>query len=52
MSERDLGNLPEPLMTCADEAEYQGWFDNLPDSLQESTTAEKLETICEYDWGL
>ena len=27
MSEPDLGNLPEPLMTCADEAEL---LDGLP----------------------
>ena len=33
------------------QAEYQDWFDNLPESLQESTTAEKLEVICEYDFG-
>lgn len=31
------------------QAEYRDWLDNLPDSLQESAVAEKLEAICEYD---
>ena len=31
------------------QAEYQNWLDNLPDSLQASTLAERLEAICEYD---
>lgn len=31
------------------QAEYQEWFDNLPDSLQDSTLAEKLQTVCDID---
>ena len=33
------------------QAEYQDWFDNLPDNLQASPLAERLEAICEYDFG-
>ena len=33
------------------QAEYQDWLDNLPDNLQESTVAERLTAICEYDFG-
>ena len=33
------------------QAEYQDWLDNLPDSLQASMLAERLEAICEYDFG-
>ena len=33
------------------QADYQGWLDNLPDSLQASMLAERLEAICEYDFG-
>jgi len=33
------------------QVEYQDWLDNLPDSLHESAVAEKLEAICEYDFG-
>ena len=33
------------------QAEYQEWLDNLPDSLQASPVAERLEAICEYDLG-
>jgi hypothetical protein len=29
--------------------EYQSWLDNLPESLQGSSTAEMLETICELN---
>jgi hypothetical protein len=29
--------------------EYQSWLDNLPESLQDSPTAEMLETICSID---
>ena len=29
--------------------EYQAWLDNLPDALQESALAHKLEAICELD---
>lgn len=29
--------------------EYQGWLDNLPDSLQASALAQKLEAICDLD---
>jgi hypothetical protein len=28
---------------------YQEWLDNLPDSLQDSALAEKLEALCELD---
>lgn len=31
------------------QAEYQEWLDNLPDSLQDSTLAEKLQTVCDID---
>ena len=33
------------------QAEYQDWLDNLPDNLQASTLAEKLEAICAHDLG-
>ena len=33
------------------QAEYQDWLDNLPESLQASMLAERLEAICEYDFG-
>lgn len=29
--------------------EYQAWVDNLPESLQGSTLAEKLEEVCTLD---
>ena len=29
--------------------EYQAWLDNLPDALQESALAQKLEAICGLD---
>ncbi len=28
---------------------YQAWLDNLPDGLQDSALAQKLQTICELD---
>ena len=31
------------------QGEYQAWLDNLPDALQESALAHKLEAICELD---
>lgn len=31
------------------QAEYQEWLDNLPESLHDSTLAEKLQTVCELD---
>ena len=31
------------------QGEYQAWLDNLPDSLQESATAQQLEAICTLD---
>jgi hypothetical protein len=31
------------------QAEYQAWFDNLPEALQDSPVAEKLEAICDLD---
>ena len=33
------------------QGEYQAWLDNLPDSLQESALAHKLEAICGLDLG-
>ena len=33
------------------QGEYQNWLDNLPDSLQESALAAKLEAICGLDLG-
>ena len=33
------------------QAEYQDWLDNLPDNLQASAVAERLQVICEYDFG-
>ena len=33
------------------QVEYQDWLENLPDSLQETALAERLEAICEYDFG-
>ena len=31
------------------QAEYQDWLDNLPESLQSSALAEKLEEVCGVD---
>lgn len=31
------------------QTEYQEWLDNLPESLQDSTLAEKLQTVCDLD---
>jgi hypothetical protein len=31
------------------QAEYQDWLDNLPESLQSSALAEKLEEVCSVD---
>ena len=31
------------------QAEYQAWLDALPDTLQDTTTAEALRAICECD---
>ena len=31
--------------------EYAAWLDSLPDSLQDSATAEALRAICELDLG-
>ena len=31
------------------QSEYQEWFDNLPESLHDSTLAEKLQEVCELD---
>ncbi len=33
--------------------EYEGWKDNLPESLQSSPTADKLEEVCnmDLDWS-
>jgi len=31
------------------QGEYQDWLDNLPESLQDSALAEKLQAVCEPD---
>ena len=31
------------------QGEYQAWLDNLPESLQDSALAEKLQAICDLD---
>lgn len=31
------------------QGEYQEWFDSLPESLQDSTLAEKLQAVCDLD---
>ena len=31
------------------QAEYQDWLDNLPEPLQNSALAEKLQTVCDLD---
>ena len=31
------------------QAEYQAWLDNLPDNLESSAVAERLEAICDLD---
>ena len=31
------------------QGQYQEWLDNLPESLQDSTLAEKLQAVCELD---
>ena len=33
------------------QAEYQDWFDSLPENLRASSLAERLEAVCEYDFG-
>ena len=33
------------------QAQYATWLDTLPDNLQESTTAEALQMICDLDLG-
>ena len=33
------------------QAEYQDWFNSLPANLQTSSLAERLEAVCEYDFG-
>ena len=33
------------------QAEYQDWLDNLPDGLQATPLAERLEAICEHDFS-
>jgi len=54
---RDLSNprlqrWRDAVQTLVDlQVEYQSWLDNLPDSLEGSAAAEKLETVCEYDFG-
>jgi hypothetical protein len=29
--------------------EYQEWYDNLPENLQDTALAQKLEAVCELD---
>ena len=31
------------------QAEYQAWLDNLPDNLESSAVADRLEAICDLD---
>jgi hypothetical protein len=31
------------------QSEYQAWLDNLPESLQDSALAEKLQEVCDLD---
>lgn len=31
------------------QAEYQEWLDNLPESLQDTALAEKLQAVCDID---
>jgi hypothetical protein len=31
------------------QSEYAAWLENLPDNLQDSTTADALRAICELD---
>lgn len=31
------------------QVQYQEWLDNLPESLQDSTLAEKLQAVCDLD---
>jgi hypothetical protein len=31
------------------QAAYQDWLDNLPESLQESALAEKLQAVCDLE---
>ena len=33
------------------QAEYEAWLENLPDNLQGSAVAERLQAICEFDFG-
>ena len=33
------------------QAEYQDWLEGLPESLEGSAVAERLEAICGYDFG-
>lgn len=40
----------DALQTLLDiQSEYQEWYDNLPESLQNSATGELLSTICDID---
>ncbi len=46
-----LGALIDPLATLQElKDEYEAWKDNLPDNLQQSPTAEKLEEVCNLDF--
>ena len=46
-SAADLRSALEDLYEL--QQEYQGWRDNLPENLESSPIAEKLDTICEID---
>jgi hypothetical protein len=35
-----------------EQVEFMAWLESLPDNLQDSTTAEALRAICEYDLAL
>ena len=42
----------DALQTLVDlRAEYQDWLDNLPDGLQATPLAERLEAICEHGFS-
>jgi hypothetical protein len=40
---------PKPHGRLVSHIEYAAWLENLPDSLQDGTTAEALRTICDLD---
>jgi hypothetical protein len=47
-----LGHLTEALSELEDlRTEYEEWRDGLPENLQSSAVADKLEAVCELDIG-